>query len=303
MELTVVYVHGIGNKPPATELRAQWDNAVFGRPMGACSRLAYWAPLRYPRPLPGSTDGGAGHLAASPLEVAVHATPVPPEDFVISVLAEAHAESASPSPLESARQPATGPDEAALEKWLREMTYTGEALGASETNQALEVLPLPRRGRTAVFRVLIKRAFKDVYAYFFGGFGEPIREVTRKALAGADGPVVVVGHSLGSVIAYDVLRESDRNVPLFVTIGSPLGVTEIQDRLAHPLEVPAGVAAWRNACDARDLVALDSTVRPEFRPSDLTEDVLVVNDSANHHGAQEYLSSRAVRDPIRALVA
>ncbi|MFD8597060.1 hypothetical protein ACFV1L_18870 [Kitasatospora sp. NPDC059646] len=302
MELAVVYVHGIGNKPPEAELKAQWDDALFGRPMGARSRLAYWAPLRYPQPLPGATDGDGERPAATPLEVAVRAAPVPPGDFAESVLAEARGEAAPPSAFEGARTPAAGPDGAELEKWLGDMTYAAEALGAGEDGRALEVLPLPASGRTAVFRLLVQRAFKDVHAYFFGGLGEPVREIARRALAGTDGPVVVVGHSLGSVVAYDVLREAGREVPLFVTIGSPLGITEIQDRLDRPLEVPPGVAAWRNASDARDLVALDHTVRPEFRPSELTEDVLVVNDSANHHGAQQYLSSAAVRDPVRTLV-
>ncbi|MFL7980806.1 serine peptidase, partial [Xanthomonas vasicola] len=30
---TVIYIHGIGNKPPADVLRCQWDKALFGRPM------------------------------------------------------------------------------------------------------------------------------------------------------------------------------------------------------------------------------------------------------------------------------
>ncbi|MGQ4440669.1 hypothetical protein ACN6LI_005891, partial [Streptomyces violaceoruber] len=121
------------------------------------------------------------------------------------------------------------------------------------------------------------------------------------ALAEIDEPTVVVGHSLGSVIAYDVLREQERDVPLFVTIGSPLAVTEIQDQLAKPLEVPAGVAAWHNASDARDLVALDHTVRPEYAPTELTTDFLVINDSPNHHGAREYLQAAPVQDPILQL--
>ncbi|MCF5919310.1 serine peptidase, partial [Xanthomonas perforans] len=46
---TVIYIHGIGNKPPADVLRCQWDKALFGRPMGERTRLAYWVNReRYP---------------------------------------------------------------------------------------------------------------------------------------------------------------------------------------------------------------------------------------------------------------
>jgi len=116
---------------------------------------------------------------------------------------------------------------------------------------------------------------------------------------------VVIGHSLGSIIAYDVLREPGpgREIPLFVTVGSPLGITEIQDLVTKPLQVPAGVTMWRNVADGRDLVALDRTIRPEYAPSGRTADFLVVNDSANHHGIREYLSSGPVRDAVVALVS
>jgi hypothetical protein len=294
----LVYVHGIGNKPPLQELKKQWDDALFGHSMSDASRMAYWAPLRYSEPLPTfSEDRGRQPHSDSPFEAAAPTTPARPEEFMASVLADVGIQDGS-----AALESTDGAGKTALLNWLRTMTYEAEALEAGETNRGLEVLPLPRSGRTAVFRLLIKRAFKDAYAYFFGGLGEEIRQVMREALVDVTSPVVVVGHSLGSVIAYDVLREHEASVPLLLTIGSPLGVTEIQDRLAKPLEVPAEVAAWRNACDARDVIALDKTVRPEFAPSELTEDVLVVNDSPNHHGALEYLHCRAVRDPVQALV-
>ena len=44
----VVYVHGIGAKPPKPELKLQWDLALFGRDLGDRSRMAYWADLRRP---------------------------------------------------------------------------------------------------------------------------------------------------------------------------------------------------------------------------------------------------------------
>src|SRR5262245_42616673 len=49
---TVIYVHGIGNKPPASALKAQWDHALFEFDLGERSRMAYWVDReRYPEPL------------------------------------------------------------------------------------------------------------------------------------------------------------------------------------------------------------------------------------------------------------
>ena len=48
---TVIYIHGIGNKPMQEVLRCQWDKALFGRGMGERTRLAYWVNReRYPAP-------------------------------------------------------------------------------------------------------------------------------------------------------------------------------------------------------------------------------------------------------------
>jgi hypothetical protein len=37
---TIVYVHGIGNKPIESILKCQWDHALFGFDAGARTRLA-----------------------------------------------------------------------------------------------------------------------------------------------------------------------------------------------------------------------------------------------------------------------
>jgi len=49
--LTVVYIHGIANKPAPAILKREWDQALFGVDMGARTRMAYWADIRYPQPL------------------------------------------------------------------------------------------------------------------------------------------------------------------------------------------------------------------------------------------------------------
>jgi hypothetical protein len=303
---TVVYVHGNGNKPAKEPLKNTWDEALFGAQAGRRSRMAYWADLRYPAPLPDAEADGLD--AGGSDEESVRPDSIDPAELVVETLAGAHSEVLAEWPAaESGSRPAgEGVPGAGLDAWLREMAYVADALAEGEEPPAdSEVLWLPRAARVAVFRALVKRTFADVYAYFFGGSGDAMRARLRSTLADVDGPVVVIGHSLGSIIAYDVLRESGpgREIPLLVTVGSPLGITEIQDLVTRPLQVPAGVTMWRNVADGRDLVALDRTIRPEYSPSGHTADFLVVNDSANHHGIREYLSSGPVRNTVAALVS
>ncbi|MFJ9412757.1 alpha/beta fold hydrolase [Streptomyces sp. NPDC101227] len=303
---TVVYIHGIGNKVRAELLKSQWDSALFGRDMGGASRMAYWASLRYETPLPDSRsdplDGGLRH---SMERAGPHGTEGP-EEFIGRTLAEARFAAG-----DGTRAAGPGPAaEDALADWLRDMVYLADALAESDRTEEAgpadeplpEALPLPRPARKAVFRLLVQHTFKDLHAYFFGGDGPAIRETFKNALEGLDGgPVVVVGHSLGSVVAYEVLAEWQGEVQLLVTVGSPLAITEVQDQLARPPAVPPGVLAWRNASDLRDLVALDHTLRPEYAPQDRVTDLLVANDSPNHHNVTQYLANQQVREPVQRI--
>lgn len=299
---TVVYVHGNGNKIREDLLKSQWDLALFDQDLGSSSRMAYWARLRYPEPLSDLVSDEAELLPTSPLDVAAPPAVEPPEAFIAQTLREVEVWEKS---VDSDRA-----DLGLLESWLRDMTYTADALAEGENiapppTSSFAALPFPRALRIRAFRELTRRTFLDVFAYFFGGFKEEMRQVVRDAFAAVEQPVIVIGHSLGSIIAYDVLREqrsSSLAVPLFVTLGSPLGVTEVQDLVEQPLDVPASVASWLNASDARDMVAMDHTIRPEYAPPEKCTDVYVVNDSDNHHGIGEYLRAVAVRQPILELV-
>ncbi|MFD3540585.1 hypothetical protein ACFWUQ_13920 [Streptomyces sp. NPDC058662] len=327
---SVVYVHGIGNKVRRELLKSQWDRALFGADLGPVSRMAYWAPLRYPAPLP----DGAADLPSGDEEIPDTAAPTP-EEFIEETLREVRREAGGPRPEGAADR--AGEEE--LAHWLARMAYAAETLERGERAVSAspappapapastppapasppagsadpylaEALPLPAFLRSPVFRLLVKRTFADVHAYFFGGAGEAMREVVRAELAGSGGggpggrsaPLVVVGHSLGSVVAYEVLRERRRDVGLFVTAGSPLGISEIKDRLALPAAVPEGVAAWCNVSDLRDLVALDHWLRPDYRPPERVTDHLVANRGAHHHGIDEYLACAPVRGAVRAVL-
>jgi len=88
--------------------------------------------------------------------------------------------------------------------------------------------------------------------------------------------VMLVGHSLGSVIAYDVLWEltwldgSPWRVDQLLTLGSPLGMFYVQRRLHGHAErgerrYPANIRHWANIAAEGDLTALDRGVRNDFR--------------------------------------
>ena len=76
---------------------------------------------------------------------------------------------------------------------------------------------------------------RDVYIYTTK---TAVRDEIDRTVAGAltDQPTVVVAHSLGTVVAYNVLRNDRRTlkIPLLVTVGSPLGVRSVRDQFRPP---------------------------------------------------------------------
>ncbi|HEX7965457.1 MAG TPA: hypothetical protein VF651_07040 [Gammaproteobacteria bacterium] len=102
-----------------------------------------------------------------------------------------------------------------------------------------------------------------------------VKEVLRPLLA-AGHRVLVVGHSLGSVIAYDALwelswQEGEPWRVDLLTLGSPLGMFYVQGRLrghdqAGARRYPTNVLHWTNVSADGDLTALDRGLADDFRP-------------------------------------
>jgi len=150
---TVVYVHGNGNKPAKEALKNSWDEVLFGAPAGRRSRMAYWADLRYPAPLPDPEADGL-EMADSG-EESVRPDRLEPAELIAETLAGTRAEAAAEGPApEGAARPAGGSMPGAdLDAWLRDMAYTADALVEGEEPPAgSEVLWLPRAARVAIFR-------------------------------------------------------------------------------------------------------------------------------------------------------
>jgi hypothetical protein len=113
---------------------------------------------------------------------------------------------------------------------------------------------------------------------------------------------VMVGHSLGSVVAYETLcAHPEWAIHTLVTLGSPLGIRNlIFDRLEPAPHDgigawPGSVRRWINIVDKGDIVALVKDLRPHF--GDKIENHLIYN-GATAHNVLPYLTAKETGDAI-----
>jgi len=178
----------------------------------------------------------------------------------------------------------------------------------------------------------IERKWLEDYYLYFHSHADRVKirgrlEAELDAAAQGGQRVAVVAHSMGTVIALDVLynRQAQKDtagqakcgVDLFVTMGSPLGLTPVQIDLtedppahpngyAHPF-FPANVRRWLNVFDGVDTVTLlDQRLEDDFtdnRKAPCIVDRMIranVDDKGNRdpHHWHGYLSSEEVGDAV-----
>ncbi|MFJ5695080.1 hypothetical protein ACIP9X_14675 [Arthrobacter sp. NPDC093125] len=117
----------------------------------------------------------------------------------------------------------------------------------------------------------------------------------------------IIGHSLGSVIAYEIAASHLKApLPLLLTIGSPLGLqTIIYDRIKpQPPEYPNLVRKWVSIADRNDLVAAKPDLTTLFDRNKPAEGVLesawTVDNGAKPHQGEYYLRKAQTGKPIAA---
>lgn len=131
------------------------------------------------------------------------------------------------------------------------------------------------------------------YAQNENDIGAHVRRLLKvplEAAAAAHRPVLLLTHSMGSVIAWDALWEMSRRegrdvlVDLWVTMGSPLGGNFLQQRLLGLDQTgedryPSNVRRWVNIAAIGELTALDRNLRDDFGPM---IDLGLIEDIVDH---------------------
>ncbi|MBY5399460.1 hypothetical protein HFN01_32165 [Rhizobium leguminosarum] len=131
---------------------------------------------------------------------------------------------------------------------------------------------------------------------------EAVDEIVEPFLKG--GPAVVVAHSLGTIVAYRLLTELKApRVPLFLTVGSPLGFGVVKENIAPPkLGIPEQVEKWINGTDDRDYVATFASLDSSTFCDGIENWTDIHNRTDDAHYIGDYLSDEKVARAIhRAL--
>jgi hypothetical protein len=164
---------------------------------------------------------------------------------------------------------ASAKDLAEASAWSRRLTRWIYRLG----DRLPFLIPHLASERMAVHMRDLKRYEKNE-----NGIGDHVRRMLKVPLLAASGagrPVLLIGHSMGSVIAYDALWELSHshgnpvNIDLYLTMGSPLGQHFIQRKLkGYGLQgknrYPLNICNWKNLTAVGDLTAIDPTLANDY---------------------------------------
>jgi hypothetical protein len=310
----ITFIHGIANKPPESKLRKIWLGALSndflgngdGIDLGASgvtSSMIYWADVLYDKP-----------MAEGSFESVV--------DYESN---ESVAEKEGADPDMSWRETLGGDEkkmvDALAAKFSFDVLMNDNAVpDEAAIARTMERIPLP----WFVKRRLMKWLLKDVHHYLFNYDFSPRAGATFKVQEEIRSRVVkklkevktdkhiVISHSMGTVIIYDCLkRVADcPTIDGLMTIGSPLGIDEIQDKFApewnrengYPEKLQGG---WVNVYDALDPVTgFDGNIANDYKQggNELIEVINEPNWGAWRHNITNYLSGKKLRASLMKLL-
>lgn len=301
MAKIIITIHGLGNKPPENLLTSWWRLAIeeglssIGKPHYFMKfYLAYWAHFLHPQQLdPAIKDPD------HPLYL--------PDPYV-------------PGKNNFQDQPKSLRKKF-LDIFKRQMSHV-----------LLDTDFTMRYGQLS--DLVIHYFYQDLEVYYSSNsqVAGPAQQSARTAIQNqlirilrthSKKDILLIAHSMGSIIAYDVLKqlESEVNIDTLVTIGSPLGLAAIQRRLHHGthsenkkdlhLPTPDNILRfWFNFADSEDKVAMDYQLAEDFeknrhgvQPMDyLVHNNYELHGERNPHKAYGYLRTRQLAEVINNFI-
>ncbi|OGP82308.1 MAG: hypothetical protein A2Z08_08410 [Deltaproteobacteria bacterium RBG_16_54_11] len=288
MPKIILGIHGMGNKPPKKLLEKWWKKALeeglraIGHPRRLVQfKLVYWADLLHPKPLDPEVRDKKNPLYLD--------NPYIPAGTV----------------------PGKKPN---IRK--RVLDYIERQIYKIILNEDLSM------NYASVTDIVLRRYFRDLSSYYSKQCLDrqkkakcPVQDVMREDLARvlrkhSKQDILLIAHSMGSIIAYDVLTQSvpDISIHTLVTMGSPLGVPAVmlkilsEQRKKPQKHISAATpenirGTWYNFSDRRDKVATDYNLSDDYKENSKhvrAIDIIVHNDyeyegEQNPHSAYGYL--------------
>lgn len=289
MASVIIGIHGMGNKPPGPLLESWWKLAMTeGLKLNGFNtllpefRLVYWADILHEKPLDESEKNKNSLLFVDEKYTKA------PADF--------HSEN--------------------HDTRRKLYDFLGSQMNRIFLNEDLTI------NYSFISDAILKRHFRDLDIYYrenhslktgqTRGVNEIIRERLLRTLENhKNDKIMLISHSMGSIIAYDVLTflSPHIRVDTFITMGSPLGLPFIISRIAAELKQRSGkvnhlsaptpvIRGWFNFSDILDKVAFNYKLSASFSENShgvKPVDLLVVNNyisdggDANPHKSFGYL--------------
>ncbi|MEO9804391.1 MAG: alpha/beta hydrolase [Reichenbachiella sp.] len=293
----ILGIHGLSNKPPKKLLTSWWRRSleeglakIDRSPTKFDFKMVYWADLLYKEPL---------------------------------------------------RQDMTDPDHPLYidepyisEKNLKKTVYKGFLQKVKNLLQYLkEIIFLSRLGLNKFrrpFNMIVKIGFKDLDTYyneeipkneqmFHATFKEQVRKKVTKILRkNRKKDILIIAHSMGSIIAYDVLLQLQKEIEIkgFIAMGSPMGLPLIRENImkdhALPFDdepsppTPEGLESWYSYSDRDDNIGAFYNLADFYQPNTLGVKPigkLVENNykywqTENAHKSFGYLRTREVAQVV-----
>ncbi len=241
----VIGIHGLSNKPPQRLLTHWWRKAIEEgltkidkSPTKFDFKMLYWADLLYSKPL---------SLKAKDPDDPLHIN----EPYVSEKQLKEHVKKGLVQIFKN------------LIQYIKEIVFLSR-LGLNKFRRP--------------FNAIVKIGFKDLDTYYNEEipkneqmFDDYFRNKVRRRfiellLKNKKKDILIVAHSMGSIITYDVLLALKHRVKVkhFIALGSPMGLPLIRENIMKdhhlPFEegeeafppTPEGVENWHSFCDKDD---------------------------------------------------